>query len=562
MSETKKKISWKFLGILGGLAIAVAGGAYIYHKFILGEALTPLDAAKLVPDKALMATYISNDQETLSKIKEFGTPEAQKILSEGFTDLFPNITEDSDINYNDDIKPWLGNIMFAILPETEGKENDNVLMVIGITNKLKALEFSKKSEELLKDLEKITYKDYSISNGITEEDDSLSFALVNDYLVVASEEEGIKSSIDSFQGENSLANQMKKEDLVNQSLSLKNPLAQIYFPNYSNFMEVFLEEVEKATSEEDLEDLEEIPEDFYEELFAQLQNIDSLMIGVGLEEEGFHFQGITQFSDDFDLSYLQATDSKVLNEFPSETFLLVTGKGINKIWSSTVKELEKVPVVKDYLDEGRQAFKEELNLDLDKDIFGWLDQEFAFGMIHSTEGSLGMFGVGGALALETSDRTTGENTINTLMDFFEPELSPYIVSSETKIEDINVTQWKTPFQEEIVGFGWKEKDLFLMTFGTSFGNFMRLNKEESLVKSENFKAITQSLPKDNLGYFYFDMKPVRSILQSISQLTGEGIPIEAQAFLDSFKGVAMTSTLPQDNITQVDMIFSLEKVEK
>ncbi len=559
MAETIKKPSWALGAILGSLLAIALGGTYVYYKIILGKALTPLDAAKLVPDEALMATYIVTEPKVWSQMSEFGTTEAQEIMGKTWQELTPNITAISNINYDQDIKPWLGNIMFAVLPQKEEKEGENILMVVGITNKAKALQFALKVKQDLKDLEEKEYKDYPISSGTTKENEPLSFALVNDYLIVGSNPNIINSAIDSFQGEASFATAMKDTAIFNRDLGLKTPLAQIYLPNYSALVEEGFNTAETISNEEKSEEKsEEIPE----EILKEFNQIESAVIGVGLEKEGLHFQAITKLNSEVNFDYLQLSEGKILDQFPSETFLLFTGQGLSKIWTDAIKQFEDIPEFKTPIDEARKNIKKELNLDLDRDILGWMNGEIGFGLINSNQGALSIIGIGGVLAIQTTDRPTAEKTINTLTDYYKKELSPFILSSDKKIDEINVIEWKDAMQQYILGYGWTKKDTFLMTLGTPFDNFLTLTKENSLANSKIFQEITQSLPKDNLGYFYFDLEKTKQVIQKGEKLSGQSIPSEAKAFLYSIKGIASTSTLPEDFILQSDLILSLEKTEK
>ena len=73
MSDKKSS----FLIPVIGTAVILAGGiaAYIYLKGST-DSSSPLGNAKLVPQTALMATYIDTNPESWYKLHQFGTPEA------------------------------------------------------------------------------------------------------------------------------------------------------------------------------------------------------------------------------------------------------------------------------------------------------------------------------------------------------------------------------------------------------------------------------------------------------------------------------------------------------
>lgn len=557
MTETinsTKKYQLALGATLGGL-IVIMTGAYLYTKLILGKALTPIDAAKVVPESALMATYIVTEPKAWSKMSKFGTTEAQQIVTKTWQQLNPNLNIIPDFNYDQDVKPWLGNMMFAVLPKSQGQTENNVLIVVGITNKAKALQFGLKVKKELKNLEEKEYKKYPITKGKTAANNQLNLAFVNDYLIIGSEEKIINSAIDSFNNQSSFANSLEKMPLFQRDLGLKNPLAQIYLPNYSVLIEQGLEQIETINNDQQLEEI-------HQEIFKDLKQIDSAIIGMGIEDDGLHFQAITQLNPDYKFDYLKPSNNQILDQFPQETFLLFTGQGINQIWTDLIKELEDLPEFKSSLDQARKEIKKELNLDLDRDLLSWLNGEIALGLINSNQGAFGMFGVGGAFAVQTSDRPTAENTINTLTNYFKTQLKPFIFPTEKTINELKITEWKTPTQEYMLGYGWNKKDTFLMTFGTPFQDFLNLTKAKTLRSSKNFQSITKSLPTNNLGYLYFDMKQAQNIIQKGEQFSGQKLPNEAQAFIYSIKGIALTSSLPEDLILQSDLILSLEKIKK
>jgi hypothetical protein len=72
-----------------GAAVVVAGGviAYLYFNRAFGGASNPLASAKVVPDEALMATFISTDSQAWSQLQQFGTTDAQRLVEKGLQDF-------------------------------------------------------------------------------------------------------------------------------------------------------------------------------------------------------------------------------------------------------------------------------------------------------------------------------------------------------------------------------------------------------------------------------------------------------------------------------------------
>lgn len=74
---------WKVIvpSIIAG-TVAIGGiAAYLYLKVIPArEGTSPVASAKIVPDEAWMAGYIDVNADSWNKLREFGTPEAQKLI--------------------------------------------------------------------------------------------------------------------------------------------------------------------------------------------------------------------------------------------------------------------------------------------------------------------------------------------------------------------------------------------------------------------------------------------------------------------------------------------------
>lgn len=147
----------QFLGFLIGTTLLVGSGIGIYlflRGFLSSEGNSPLSSAKVIPAQALMATYINTDAQSWSKIKQFGTPEAQQIVTKGLQNINQNLFQDRNISYEQDIQPWVGGVMIALLPPNPAKtvqsspstvqSEPGVLIVVGIKDKLSALNFANK----------------------------------------------------------------------------------------------------------------------------------------------------------------------------------------------------------------------------------------------------------------------------------------------------------------------------------------------------------------------------------------------------------------------------------
>lgn len=150
-----------------------------------------------MPDEALMATFISTDSQAWSQLQQFGTLEAQRLVEKGLQDFNQQILTQSNIDYQKDLKPWVGSVMYAILPSTlkptqatPAAPETNVLMVVGIKDKISALNFANKlnADKSVKSQE-IVYKEQNITKTIGN--GTNYSAVLNNLLVVASTQKAV-----------------------------------------------------------------------------------------------------------------------------------------------------------------------------------------------------------------------------------------------------------------------------------------------------------------------------------------------------------------------------------
>ncbi|WP_235006821.1 DUF3352 domain-containing protein, partial [Calothrix rhizosoleniae] len=256
MTEKKSKFLIPALGL--GAIVVGSIAAYIYLKGPSGDASGVWESAKIVPDEALMATYITTDPRAWAKLDKFGTTEARQLLGKGLEDLNQNMLKEGDISYEKDLKPWVGGVMLAILPPSPGQEAQsrirsspgglrgrttapNLLMVIGIKDKLAALNFANKlksKKELAS--QEIEYKGEKILKTNNKGSSTYTTILNNNYLVFAPNQKPVEYAIDTFKGEPSFANKKGAKEVLNKGVKLQNTVAQIYVPDYPATIEQFI----------------------------------------------------------------------------------------------------------------------------------------------------------------------------------------------------------------------------------------------------------------------------------------------------------------------------------
>jgi hypothetical protein len=539
----------KFLLPVVGAAV-VAGGAgaayWYYNTATMKSGVTPMAIAQVVPDDAYMATFVSSDLQAWAKLQDFGTPEARKLLEKGLKDAQNDLLTKNKIDFEKDIKPWVGNAMAAVLPAEKGKQ-PNVLLVVSIRDKVSALGFAAKmaSQSDGKPGKEIDYKGNKVFSNLQG---TTFVAMVKDYLAIAPNQKTIEQAIDTSLGEPSLAAKPGVDSVLAKPIEIQNAIAQVYIFDYANaFQQVTNSSSDPAT----------IPP----ETLERLKNIKSMVAGVGVDDNGIRMKAIATMSDNAPKFDYKPTPGKVVAQFPTETLALLSGANLSDYWKQGVEQAEKDPAIKTQIEQMREATKTTANLDLDKDILGWMNGEFGIGLIPSDRGVLAQSGFGSVMLFDTSDRKTAEATFAKLDEYAKSSSNGMIQIQQREVQGKKVTEWNTPYGS-LFGHGWLDDDsVFVAVGGTPMVDVVTA-KNQPLDNSDTFKSVTGSLPKQNLGYFYMDMDKTMVLVNKFSGMMQSPIPPEPAAVLNSIQGVGMTSSQINPTTGQFEMLLALKKATK
>lgn len=548
---TKKS---KFLIPVIGTVIVVAGGiaTYLYLKSPGGD-ISAIESAKVVPASALMATYINTDSGSWNKLQKFGSAQAQQLLSKSMTDLNQELFRGSNISYETDIKPWIGGVMIAVLPPAKTKTNPpipprgiqkqpNILLVVGIKDKLNALNFANKLKgQKNLQIQESDYKGQKIIASKSNGKSSYTVVLNNTHMLLAAKKQTVEQAIDTYQGAASFASKEGANSVLTKGVDVKNSLAQIYLPDYANIAQ-------------QLTALSPQVRQLSPQTLAQLKQVKSLVAGVGVDDAGLRMKTLINLDPTLNKFQSQTTPAKIVSKFPSDTFALVTGQNINRSWQTFIKESKDYPEFKQVVEITRQQLKEFANLDLDKDVLSWMNGEFGFGAVKSSQGWLASTGFGAAMVFDTSDRKTAEATLTKLDNLAKKQL---LKVNQRNIAGKNITEWQIPEQEALLAHGWLDQNTLFVAIGGPVAEAVVDNKGKTLNNSDTFKAVTSSLPKPNGGYLYLDIDSTTSLITRFAT-AGQPLPPEAAAIMGSIRGFGVTVNSPNKSTTEMEMLLALK----
>ncbi|WP_013321921.1 DUF3352 domain-containing protein [Gloeothece verrucosa] len=538
-TRNNKKSGCGCLSILAVIGLT-AGGIYYWRGELFGKNLTPIDAAEAVPQGALLTSYISTDAKDWSQLSKFGTLEAQQVLGKKLNQ-FKNNLSSQEINYEQDVYPWLGGVMLAFMPSKSSTE-PQVLIVAGIKNKFKAFDFEKKLKNQPNyKTTQTKHQGITITTLTTPNSPPLSFAIMGSYVLLGDKPETVEQSIDTLNGSLSYSDKPGAKQILTQTLTLNHPVAQVYIADYGAVIEQGLKNA--------LPDAPLAPN-----TLESLKQVDSIVVGLGLEDQGIHLQTVAKLNPSGFIPSLTVAPGKVLEQFPAKTFAVISGKALRDGWSNLVKQAQNDQYLQAWVDQVREGFRS-WNLDADQEVFGWMDGEFALGMVFSHQSTVPMMGIGGMIILETSDQSTAQSTFNKI----DQMVKMYDISVEpNSVNGIDVIDWKMPPQNFSLSRGWLNDHSLAMTLFMPFSTATDVKAKDSVALSPNFRAITNSLPKNNFGYFYLDLNQMVTEFTKVAQMQGMTPNPDTMTVLNSLEGLALTATMPDKTTSEFDLLLTFK----
>ncbi|MDY6936388.1 MAG: DUF3352 domain-containing protein [Cyanobacteriota bacterium] len=551
MSESTKKSGLGCLPLAGIAAAVLAGGAAAGYFFFLRGAPTgeagPMASAEVVPESALMAAYISTDSASWSQLEKFGTPEAQAAVKQGIENFEQDLQTETNLNYETDLKPWIGDVMLAFLPPAAAEEaaeatvESEPLVVVGIKDKVKALAFSQKmKEEGGESVSEIDYQGVTISE-IAQPNRTIYTAVLEDYVAIAFNLETLQQAIDTSKGQPSFASQPGAAQMLREGVDVENALARFYVIDYPAFMAQLLQQSgSEALPAQSLE---------------QLEQVESLIVGLGSDALGLRLKASVEVDPAAPQPELSAASGEPIAQFPADTIAFANGQGLNQVWTQLVEQSAEDPQTKQVVDQVRQSMSQ-VQLDPDR-VFGWMDGEFALGLIPSREGILANVGFGGAFTIETSDRAAAEETLEQVGKVLQESIPVPVDISQKEVKGTQMTQWSVPqvVPGPIVGYGWLDDNSLLLALGGPIADVMLPTPATPLDASENFTSSTQALPQPNVGYFYTNFEQISTLLGTLPP-EATGMTPQAQAILDSIRSLGATATV-EDSTSTLEMTLPL-----
>lgn len=494
--------------IAAGVAtLVIVGGVATFWGITKKQPLSngPM-GSDLLPDNSLMAISLTTDERQWLQLRQFGTPESQKLFDANLAQLRDRFLAANGYNYLEDIEPWVGReITIGFLPPpdlnltaTESETppdpatlaKQSVVMLLPIANRGRAKDFLA-APKALKQGQWVdrTYKGIKIkeSQGRTLENYSIT-VIDGEYLAIANSPIAIDRTIDTYQEGTSLADS-PGFDQAWTTLGKSRSFAQFYV-NVPVAAAVTALRLDESITPQSL---------------ASVQQQQGIVANMTLEAEGIRFQSIAWLKANSDLKYaVPKTVENILNRLPSDTSIVVSGTNLQKLWQDYAQSAEANPIAPLKPDWVRTAIFNTTKLDLEKKLLNWMAGQFTLALIPTGEGNDSKFQASVVFLVEASDRRAGEKIFTELDQVMAKEYNFKVEPG--KIGEQSVVNWTSEYGALQVTHGWLEGDVAWLSFGAPLGEQLVPKPTNPLGLDQAFQQAVPSQLSPNNGQFFIDVE--------------------------------------------------------
>jgi hypothetical protein len=497
--------------------------------------------AKTAP--AMVSLLVNPEQ--LGDLGQLATPLAQRRRSQKeWKDWATNLLAKTGLKYRSEIRPWLGKeITLAITALDYDRNPDNgiqpgYLLATKTKNSQLAQSFLESSYKgnLVFEQYKGVKIAYPRPRKLKKSSANIwASAVVGDFVLFANYPQVLREAINNAQA---IALNLNHSSSYQKALTtIKEPrigLAYLNLPATSAW--VAKESVAKiATSEQILA--------VSLSLQANALAIKTNLIGATNEQKPALNSPVT-----------------ALASVPSESILTAAGVDLDGFWQQMMAGLVPESPLTQFINQVIAAIEEPLGIDLQKDIFAWVKEEYVFSLIPNDNNNKFDW----LLIAQKSPDVEIETAIAHLDALAQQQ---NLTVNNLTIDNTKVTAWtKLPtgkgenqdsLDPEVIGAHASTDNYQLLASSVEIIAQGLKPNTNSLLESKGFKNAIASLPTDNDGYLYINWEKGKSIFEQKLPII-RIIELSTQSLFRHLRSLTITSQGSENGILRVTVLVNLK----
>lgn len=514
-----------------------------------GLELTPT-ATIFVPQQAPLMVSLLTNPERLSAFVNLGNPLGKRAKTQQeFTQLKNSLLAKTSLNYNQQIKPWLGEeITFAITSvdlDRDQKNGSQPGYLLAVTTKNSDLaksflqsSYSKKALSDTSELEFETYKGVNLINQInlnnSENQGLMARAVVGKYVLFANNIKVLKNAINNVQAVNL---NLKNSPAYQSALAtIKEPrigIAVVNLPAISAWITH-----------------QPIPET------ANLEQI--LTVSLGVKPQGLVAQtALIGVSGEAQQKPTLNAPVKALALIPSESVLTAAGIDLNHLWEQISEGLESDSPLQLLFNQAIVKLEKPLNINLTKEIFAYVKGEYALATVPNKNHLDWIF-----VAEKTGDFNT-QTAIDHLDKLAEKDgysvgnlpLFDGTMKVWTKLETTGKNKRLISLDAQVKGVHTTIDNYEVFSNSIELLSKAVSQQENSLLNSQKFQDAIAVLPLPNDGYFYIDWQNSYQVFEKVPLL--KIIRLAGNPLFKNLESLTLSSEGGENRVRRANIFFNL-----
>lgn len=394
------------------------------------------------------------------------------------------------------------------------------------------------------------------------QENGLAIAVLPGYLVVANTAKPIEQLLDVPKGSNTLAQNSQFQRTI-QRPEVGQQLF-IFYEDPAKFLPLF----NSIAKDPSFPFPFFVPGSIRPEQVKDYSTLDGFVL---VQPEGLHFQfNAYRQTPQNRANVLTTSESdQIVARLPGSTYTVSTSSNLKQQWQTLVAATNVDPKLSSGLTQLRSCVRTTTGLDIDQDIVGWMDGDYALFSYPTKKGISSLLGpkfnLGVGFLIQTSNRAAAEATMKKLDQFVKSYSNGSVTAINRSIKGEPVTSWEVQrgnSSGSLFAYSWVDKDTLLVTTGYGAMADLVPPPYQSLPKTYTFTTATNSLPSPNQGYFYLNMGSLLSWAYGLvpPQYNEPSVRPFKQLFGTIYSISATTSATPERE--QVDSLVVLAPARK
>jgi hypothetical protein len=514
-----------------------------------GVTITPT-ATMFIPQQAPLMVSLLTNPDRLEAFSQLGSPLSQRPKSQqDFTQLKNSLLAQTGLNYNQQIKPWLGEeITFAITSLDLDREPENgsqagYLLAVTTKNANLAKNFlqSSYSQKALSTSSELNFETYKGVNIIDESSFNNPYdqgfkarAVVGKYVLFANNINVLKNAINNVQAKNlNLANSTAYQSALETITEPRIGIAVVNLPAIAAWI-----------------DHQPIPET------PDIEQI--LTVSLGLKPQGLVAQtALIGVSGDTQQKPALNAPVTALALIPSETVLTAAGIDLNHLWEQIETGLDQDSPLQKLFNQAIVTLEKPLEIDLPTTIFSWVKGEYALATVPNKDQLDWIF------VAEKRPEFNAQSAIDHLDELAQNEgysvgnlpLFDGTMKAWTKLETKGKNKRLVSLDAQVKGVHTTIDNYEVFASSIELLSKAVGQQEKSLLNSNKFQDAIAALPLNNDGYFYIDWQNSNSVFQKIPLL--KVIRLAGSPLFKNLESLTLSSEGSENGVRRATIFFNL-----